>query len=138
MKLQILNQKMAQPQLSLPSQKQLHPIRCLVYKNLVIILSHIPHLIHFIYQAIVWGTLSKYIQHLFFSFLGLHLRRMMEVPRLGVESEVQLLAYTTSIASPDLSRICDLHHSSRQCRILNTLSKARDRTCNLMVPSRIH
>ena len=31
-----------------------------------------------------------------------------------------------------------LHHSSRQCRILNPLSEARDRTCNLMVPSRIH
>ena len=31
-----------------------------------------------------------------------------------------------------------LHHSSRQGQILNTLSKARDRTQNLMVPSRIH
>ena len=31
-----------------------------------------------------------------------------------------------------------LHHSSRQCRILNALSKARDRTRNLMVPIRIH
>ena len=29
----------------------------------------------------------------------------------------------------------DLHHSSQQCRILNPLSKARDRTRNLMVPS---
>ena len=29
-----------------------------------------------------------------------------------------------------------LHHSSRQCQILN-LSEARDWTCNLMVPSRI-
>ena len=33
--------------------------------------------------------------------------------------------------------ICNLHHSSRQCQILNPLSKARDRTLNLMVPSRI-
>ena len=32
---------------------------------------------------------------------------------------------------------CDLHHSSRQRRILNLLSKGRDRTRNLMVPSRI-
>ena len=30
-----------------------------------------------------------------------------------------------------------LHHSSRQRQILNRLSKARDQTCNLMVPSRI-
>ena len=31
----------------------------------------------------------------------------------------------------------ELHHSSRQCRILNLLSEARGRTCNFMVPSRI-
>ena len=29
----------------------------------------------------------------------------------------------------------DPHHSSRQRRILSSLSEARDRTCNLMVPS---
>ena len=33
----------------------------------------------------------------------------MEVPRLGVESELQLLAYTTAIATRDLSYVCDLH-----------------------------
>ena len=37
----------------------------------------------------------------------------------------------------DPSRICDLHHSSWQGRILNPLNKTRDRTCNLMVPSRV-
>ena len=31
-----------------------------------------------------------------------------------------------------------LRHSSQQRRILNPLSEARDRTHNLMVPSRIH
>ena len=31
--------------------------------------------------------------------------------------------------------ICDLHHSAWQHWILNPLSKARDQTCNLMVPS---
>ena len=47
----------------------------------------------------------------------------MEVPRLGVvELELQLLAYTTAIAMQDLSHICDLHHSSWQCWILNLLS----------------
>ena len=34
-------------------------------------------------------------------------------------------------------RVCNLHHSSRQRRIVNPLSKGRDRTCNLMVPSLI-
>ena len=36
----------------------------------------------------------------FFVFLGPHPRHM-EVPRLGVESELQLLAYTTATAMPD-------------------------------------
>ena len=58
----------------------------------------------------------------------------MEGPRLGVESELQLPAYTTTTAISDLSCIYDLHHSARQHRILNPLSKARDRTDNLMVP----
>ena len=35
------------------------------------------------------------------------------------------------------SNICDLHHSSWQCWILDPLSEARDQTRNLIVPSRI-
>ena len=68
-------------------------------------------------------------------FLGLHLWHM-KVPRLGVESELWPPAYTTATATPDPS--CKLHHSSGQCQIFNQLSKARDRTHNLMVPSHIH
>ena len=71
-----------------------------------------------------------------FFFLGLHLKHMV-VPRLEVESELQLLAYTRATATSDLSRISDLYHSSRQHQILNPLSEARDRTSNLMVHSRI-
>ena len=57
----------------------------------------------------------------------------MEVSRLGVELELQqLLAYTTATATRDPSRVCDLHHSSWQQRILNPLSEARDRTHVLM------
>ena len=59
----------------------------------------------------------------------------MEVPRLGVESEVWPPSTTT--ATQDPSRIRDLRHSSQQHQILNPLSEARDRTCNLMVPSPI-
>ena len=66
----------------------------------------------------------------FFCFLGLHPRHM-EIPRLGVLSELQLLA----TATPDSSCVCDLHHSSWQCQILSPLSEARDRTRNLIVPS---
>jgi len=60
-------------------------------------------------------------------FLGLHLRHM-EVPRLGVKSKLLLLAYATATVTRDLSRICDLHHSSWQCQIPNLLSKATDQT----------
>ena len=61
----------------------------------------------------------------------------MEVPRLGVESELQPPAYARATAMRDPSHVCDPHHSSRHCRIVNPLSKGRDRTRNLMVPSRI-
>ena len=71
-----------------------------------------------------------------FVFLGPHPQHM-KVPRLGVQSELQLLAYTTATAMQDPSLICDLHYSSRQPRIFYPLSGARDRTCNLMVPHRI-
>ena len=56
----------------------------------------------------------------------------MEVARQGVESELQLLAYTTATAMWDPGCLCDLHHSLWQRRILNPLSEARDRTCILM------
>ena len=46
----------------------------------------------------------------------------MEGPSLGVESELQLPAYATATAMPDLSHVCDLYHSSQQHQILNPLS----------------
>ena len=60
-------------------------------------------------------------------FLGPHPQHM-KVPRLGVKLELQLPAYTTAMAMPDPSNVCDLHHSSQQCQILNPLSKAMDQT----------
>ena len=62
----------------------------------------------------------------------------MEVPRLGAQSELQLLAYATATAMADPSRLCKLYHSSQQCWIINPMSEARDRTQNLMIPSQIH
>ena len=61
----------------------------------------------------------------------------MEVLRLGVELELQLLAYATATATQDPGHVCNLHHSSRQRRILNPLRKARNQTRNLTVPSRV-
>ena len=62
---------------------------------------------------------------LFIVLLGLHSWHT-EVPRLGVESELQLLAYATATAIQDLSHVCDPYHSSKQCWIPNPLSKARN------------
>ena len=68
-------------------------------------------------------------------FLGPHLQHM-QVPRLGVESELQLPAYAT--ATRDQSCVFNLHHRSQQRQIPDPLSKARDRTCVLMDTSQIH
>ena len=62
----------------------------------------------------------------------------MEIPRLWIELELELLACTTATATWDPSHICDLCHGSWQCQILKPLSKARDRTCVLVDASQIH
>ena len=94
----------------------------------------------YIFLNILQCTVTSCLVLLFvlFCLLGLHLWHM-EVPMLGVESEpqLQLPAYTTATATWDLSRVCDIHHSSRQHWILNPLSEGRDRTCLLMDACRI-
>ena len=50
----------------------------------------------------------------------------MEVPMLGVKSELQLLVYATAAATQGLIHVCNLPHSSQQCQIHNPLSEARD------------
>ena len=62
----------------------------------------------------------------------------IEVPRLGVKSELQLLAYATATATQDPSHTHDLYHSSQQHWILNPLIKTRDRTHILMDPSQVN
>ena len=62
----------------------------------------------------------------------------MEVPRLGVESELQLLAYATATAMWGLRHICDLLHSSWQLRIPNPLSEVRNQIRMLMETSRVY
>ena len=67
-----------------------------------------------------WTEILSPSPTLYFGFLGPRPRHM-EGPRLGVESELQLLANTTETATPDLSRSCYLHHSSWQHQILSLL-----------------
>ena len=57
-------------------------------------------------------------------FLGLHLWHM-EISKLGVERELQLLAYAIGKAMLDPSCICSLHCSLWQCQILTLLCEAR-------------
>ena len=54
----------------------------------------------------------------------------MEVPRLGVELELQLLVYAAARAMPVLSHVCNLHRSSQKRQILNPLSEAKDQTAS--------
>ena len=61
-----------------------------------------------------------------------------EVPRLGVESELLLLAYTIATAPQDPSLRGDVHRSSQQPRILNPLSRVRDRTHILTNAVQVH
>ena len=72
-----------------------------------------------------------------FCFLGLHPPHM-EVPRTGVESELQPLALTTATATPDPSSIFDLYHNSWQHWIPDPLSKAVDRIRIFMDTSQIN
>ena len=77
----------------------------------------------------------------FVHFLGAfwgHTCDIMEVPRLRVESKLQLPAYTTATAMRDLSQVRNLHHSSWQCWFTNSLSKASGGTHIFMDTSRIH
>ena len=69
----------------------------------------------------------------FFSFLGFlgPYVQHMEVFRLGVESQLQLLTYTTATAVQDLSHVCNLHHTSQQCQIPDTLSTEQGQGLNL-------
>ena len=66
-----------------------------------------------------------------FVFLGPRLRHV-EVPRLGVQLELQPLACATATSTQDLSHVCDLHHSLHQCCILYLWSKARYQSRILM------
>ena len=66
-------------------------------------------------------SLHPDLQNLFFFFFFFKGLQHMEVPRLGVKSELQLPAYTTATATRDPSHVCDLHRSLWQLGVLNPL-----------------
>jgi len=73
----------------------------------------------------------------FFCFLG-PCPRHTEVPKLAVESELQMPAYTTATAMPDPSCICNLCRSLWQGPTLNPLSKPRGQIHIVMDISWVH
>ena len=92
---------------------------------------------YYIYECAHYMVLFRVCVCMCFAFLGPQSQHV-EVPRLRVQSELQLLAYATATAMQYLSYVCDLHHSSQQCRISYLLSKARDQTSIFMDASQIH
>ena len=78
-----------------------------------------------------WVSYVKARIFFFFVFLGLHLQHM-EVPRLGVELELLPPSYARVTATQDPSHVCNPHHSSWPCQILNPLNEASERTRFLM------
>ena len=89
------------------------------------------HLFLFVFWVWVWVLVLLLL--LLFVFCFFKVVQYMDVPRLRVESELHLLAYTTATWDP--SQVSELYHSSQQHQFLNPLSEARDRTCILMATS---
>ena len=71
-----------------------------------------------------WGmnTTTPWMGFLGFFALFRAVPQYMEIPRLGVELELQLQAYDTATATLDPSCICSLCCSLQQCQILNPLN----------------
>ena len=104
-----------------------------IYKMGIIIIHYLPHgsllngnlfrfltfsfrTIHTVISPVQNFPAWLFLNTVFFSvFLGLH-PWLMEVPSLGVESELQLPAYATATETEtrDPSHVCNLHYSSRQ------------------------
>ena len=73
---------------------------------------------------------SIYVLWPFFNWVSFVFLRPVPAAHGISQARGQLLAYAT--ATQDPSCVCDLHHSSQQCRILNPRSEARDQTHVLM------
>ena len=85
------------------------------------------------------GKSSILATNYFFFFFFFLLFRASHTAHGGSQARgrIRAAAASYSHSTTDPSSFCDLHHSSWQHWTLNPLSKARDLTCNLMVPSQI-
>ena len=80
---------------------QAHQVNYSLFQNSIS--SHIPY----IFYCVTIQLINKPANPIF-SFFGGTYPQLMEIPRLGVESQLQLPLYTTATATPDLSCICTL------------------------------
>ena len=88
------------------------------------------HMLLLVCGKLLW-VLHTYVVTILNNFFFFSLEpylQPMEVPGLGVESELQLPACATATATWNPSHIFDLPHISRQCQIPVPPSNARDRT----------
>ena len=96
------------------------------------------HIFHSILTDIKWyftmvftciSLMIKDVGYLYTRPLAIEMSSLEKMPILvlyfGAELELQLPDYDTTSVTPALSCVCDLHHSSQQHWILNTVSKAR-------------
>ena len=107
------------------------PKKCNIAKQITLcqlLMIHDPYAFHMAYENIFRKVYEMYtnffclllFKNTFFFFQGC-IQQHMEVHRLRSEWSYSCRPTPTTIAMPDLSHICDLHHSSWQCQILNPL-----------------
>ena len=87
-----------------------------------------------IYQALPLYGIPTFLSF-FFSFSFFFRAPLMAYGSSQAWGGIRTLAAGLHYSYSDIG--CKLHHSSWQCQILNPLSKARDQTRNLTVPSQV-
>ena len=99
------------------------------------------NLIQILYQN-EWKILSALKSYnrdfFFFVFFRALMAHGNPQARGSIKAVAAGLYHNHRTVGSELNRVCDLYHSSWQHQILNPLSEAMDRTCNLMDPSRVH
>ena len=91
--------------------------------------------IHIYIHTYIYIHIYIYVYICIFCFFFLRLHPWhMQVPRLGVKLELQLLAYITAIATWDLSPVCDLHQAHGNARSLTHWARPEIKCVSSCIP----